>query len=243
MFQGGQPLVIMAMEAEAAPVRSALGLVAESEQLHPNFSAEIWESSRVCLAINGLDQRYGVASIATQPAAVTTLLAIEKVKPSLVISAGTAGGFAKRSGYIGEVCVADSCFFHDRRIQLEEFTAYGYGNYPVADMEAIASSLGFRLGAVSSGNSLDAPDTDLASMNSYETVAKDMEAAAVAWVCEQFNVPFTALKVLTDLVDSDESTAEQFIGNFETATKRLGEAMKDFIDVITIEGEKYAPRT
>ena len=243
MLQGGPPLVIMAMEAEAAPVRSALGLVDESLKLHPNFPAVLWESSRVCLAVNGLDQRYGVDSIATQPAAVTTLLAIEKVRPSLVISAGTAGGFAKRSGYIGEVCLANSCFFHDRRIQLEEFTAYGHGNYPVADMEAIASSLGFRLGAVSSGNALDAPDSDLERMDSYKAVAKDMEAASVAWVCEKFNVPFTALKVLTDLVDSDESTAEQFVDNFETATKRLGEAMKDFINAITTEGENYETRT
>ncbi len=242
MLQGGPPLVIMAMEAEAAPVRSALGLINPSEKVHPDFPAVIWESPQVCLVLNGLDQRYGVDSIATQPAAVTTLLAVERVRPSLVISAGTAGGFAKRSGYIGEVCLANSCFFHDRRIQLEEFAAYGYGNYPVADMGVIGTSLGFRLGAVSSGNALDALDADLEIMDSYETVAKDMEAASVAWVCEQLNVPFTALKVITDLVDSDESTAEQFVGNFETATNRLGKAMKDFVNAVTTEGDSYETR-
>lgn len=242
MSQGGPLLVIMAMAAEAAPVRSALGLVDSSEKIHPDFPSVIWESSRVCLALNGQDKRHGVDSIASQPAAVTALLAIERVRPSLVISAGTAGGFAKRSGYLGEVCLATRCFFHDRRIPLEEFEAYGNGNYPVADLDTIGSSLGFHLGAVSSGNSLDAPDVDLKRMDSYETVAKDMEAASVAWICEQLNVPFTALKVITDLVDSEDSTAEQFVANFETATKRLGEALKDFVNAITTQGENYETR-
>ena len=240
---GGRPLIVMAMEAEAAPVRSALNLETRGEKLHPAFSCEIWESTHVCLAVNGEDRRYGVDSIASQPAAITCFLAIERVRPSLVISAGTAGGFVKRGGHIGQVCLADSCYFHDRRIQLEEFEAYGSGNYPVVDLGDIGKSLGFHLGAVSTGNALDAPEADLASMDSYQAVAKDMEAASVAWICEQFGIPFTALKAITDLVDSDESTAEQFVSNFEIATQRLGDATKEFIELITTEGEDYAIRT
>ena len=240
---GGRPLIVMAMEAEAAPVRSALNLETRGKKLHPAFSCEIWESTHVCLAVNGEDRRYGVDSIASQPAAITSLLAIERVRPSLVISAGTAGGFVKRGGHIGQVCLADNCYFHDRRIQLEEFEAYGSGNYPVVDLGDIGKSLGFHLGAVSTGNALDAPEADLANMDSYQAVAKDMEAASVAWICEQFGIPFTALKVITDLVDSDESTAEQFVSNFEIVTQRLGGATKEFIELITTEGEDYAIRT
>ena len=114
----------MAMEAEADPVRSALNLETPGEKLHPAFSSKIWESPRVCLVLNGEDPRYGVDSIASQPAAITSLLAIERDRPSLVISAGTAGGFVNRGGHIGQVCLADSCYFHDRRIQLDEFEAY-----------------------------------------------------------------------------------------------------------------------
>ena len=240
---GGKPLIVMAMEAEAAPVRSALNLEAKGEKLHPSFSSEIWENNRVCLVLNGEDRRYGVDSIASQPAAIASLLAIERVRPSLVISVGTAGGFVKRGGYIGQVCLADSCYFHDRRIQLEAFDAYGNGNYPVVDLGDVGRSLGFQLGAVSTGNALDAPEADLARMDSYQAIAKDMEAAAVAWICEQFDISFTALKVITDLVDSDESTAEQFVSNFEIATQRLGGATKEFIELITTEGEDYAIRT
>ncbi|MBG01843.1 MAG: hypothetical protein CL470_06185 [Acidimicrobiaceae bacterium] len=240
---GERPLIVMAMEAEAAPVRSTLNLETQSEKLHPAFTSEIWESTHVCLALNGQDQRYGVDSIASQPAAITSMLAIERVRPSLVISAGTAGGFVKRGGHIGQVCLADSCYFHDRRIQLEAFEAYGNGNYPVVDLGDIGKSLGFQLGAVSTGNALDATEADLVRMDSYQAIAKDMEAASVAWICEQFNVPFTALKAITDLVDSDESTAEQFVSNFEIATQRLSDATKELIELITTEGEDYAIRT
>ena len=83
---GGKPLIVMAMEAEAAPVRSALNLETKGEKLHPSFSSEIWENNRVCLVLNGEDRRYGVDSIASQPAAIASLLAIERVRPSLVIS-------------------------------------------------------------------------------------------------------------------------------------------------------------
>jgi nucleoside phosphorylase len=243
MHLAGPPLIIMAMEAEAAPVRSSLGLEQAGELLHPMFPALIWETPQVCLAVNGIDRRYGVDSIASQPAAVTTLHAIQRTDPSLVISAGTAGGFARRSGFIGEVCLANRSLFHDRRIRLEGFDEYGNGDYPVKDMSTVGAELGFRMGTVSSGNALDAPVIDIEKMDLSETIAKDMEAAAVAWICEQFAVPFTALKVITDLIDSDEATADQFSRNFVVANERLGEAVKELINMISNKGEVNETRT
>ena len=39
---------------------------------------------------------------------------------------------------------------------------------------------------------------------------KDMEAAAIAWVAETAKVPFFALKVVTDIVDGDRPTQDEF---------------------------------
>ena len=243
MLLAGPPLIIMAMEAEAAPVRASLGLEQAGERLHPMFPGLVWATPKVCLAVNGIDRRYGVDSIASQPAAVTTLHAIQRTSPSLVISAGTAGGFARRSGFIGEVCLANRCFFHDRRIHLKGFDRYGDGDYPVQDMSTVGTKLGFRMGTVSSGNALDAPDVDIKKMDLTETIAKDMEAAAVAWICEQFAIPFTALKVITDLIDSDKATTDQFSRNFAAASERLGEAVKELIYMISNKGEINEIRT
>ena len=53
-----------------------------------------------------------------------------------------------------------------------------------------------------------------AGLNSEtHAVAKEMEAAAVAWVCQRMGVAFTALKVITDLVDEPETTSGQFYRN------------------------------
>ena len=69
-------------------------------------------------------------------------------------------------------------------------------------------------------------------MHGTDAVAKDMEAAAVAWTCERLGVPFTALKVITDLVDHHEEAAEQFSRNLKRATQRLAEAVPALIDAL-----------
>lgn len=223
-------LFVVAMEAEAAPVRTALGLDGPGAALHPAFPARLWRGDGVAVATNGVDARHGVDAIATQPAVVTTLHAIEAVAPTLVVSAGTAGGFEARGGAIGTVYLAERCVFHDRRIAIDGFDRYGIGDYPVHDLGPVADALGFVRGTVSTGNALDAPDHDLASMDTSATVAKDMEAAAVAWTCEHTATPFTALKVITDLVDHHTETAEQFLANLRTATEALADAARRLAD-------------
>ena len=220
------------MEAEAAPMREALGLSGPGELLHPAFPARLWRCDEVALACNGRDPVYAVDSIATQPAITTALHAIEIVEPGLVISAGTAGGFTSRGGRIGTIYLADRVVYHDRRIAIPGWEAYGRGDYPVLDLAELAQGLGFEVGPVSTGNSLDAPSVDLNAMSETEAVAKEMEAAAIAWVCHRVGVRFTALKVITDLVDQPEATADQFDRNLAQATARLATALPRLIQAL-----------
>lgn len=225
-------LIVMAMEAEAAPVREVLGLGGDGDLLHPAFPARLWIGERASVAVNGTDPRFGVDSIATQPAVTTTLHAIERTAPSTVVSAGTAGGFAARGGAIGSIYLAERCVFHDRRITIPAFERYGDGDYPVIDLGRVAGDHGWGFGTVSTGNSLDAPEIDLDHMGGSGAVAKDMEAAAVAWVCERVGVPFSALKVITDLVDTDHPTEQQFLANLRTATETLSVAVGQLVDAL-----------
>jgi 5'-methylthioadenosine nucleosidase len=204
------PLFVIAMEAEAAPVRKELGLTGEGNLLAEGVMARLWSNESVHIVTNGSDSRFDVDAIGTLPASLTTYLAIQKTNPKIVISAGTCGGFIARDGFIGEVILADRCVFHDRRIPLEGFMKYGIGDFSVANLHAIAERLGFKIGAVSTGDSLDSQPADLDFMNAVNAVAKDMEAAAVAWACALNEVPFTALKVTTDLVDGEITTEEEF---------------------------------
>ena len=217
------------MEAEAATVRKELGLTGEGSLLAKGVTARLWSNESVHMVTNGSDSRFDVDAIGTLPASLTTYLAIQKTNPKIVISAGTCGGFIAREGFVGEIILADRCVFHDRRIPLEGFMKYGIGDFSVANLHAIAERLGFRIGAVSTGDSLDAPPTDLDFMNSVNAVAKDMEAAAVAWACELSEVPFTALKVTTDLVDGEITTEEEFVTNLQYASNRLSEGILSLV--------------
>jgi len=229
MEMNGLPLVVMAMEAEALPIRKRLGLEGPGAKIIDGLNARIWSNDLVHLVTTGIDPRFKVDSIGTLPAALTTFAAINSVQAEIVISAGTCGGFIQKGGSIGEVIVANRCVFHDHRIPLEGFEKYGFGDFPVVDMSAVAGSLGFRVGTVSTGDALDAQSCDMERLMEIQAIAKDMEAAAVAWVCEKAGVPFTALKVTTDLVDGEEPTEIEFSTNLKFASERLSEAMFSLI--------------
>ena len=231
-------MVVVAMRAEAGPIADALGLDRPAERLHPNFPATLTVdgTGSVGMALVGADARFDVDSIGTQPAVTTTLHAIERFAPDLVISAGAAGGFESSGGHVGQVILADRCVYHDRRIAIPGWDDYGVGDYPVADLGLPLDELGIESGTVSTGNALDAPAEDLAAMATTGARAKEMEAAAVGWVCERMDVPFTALKAITDLVDHHEETAEQFDRNLATAIDRLATALADVVDAVRCRG-------
>jgi hypothetical protein len=65
----------------------------------------------------------------------------------------------------------------------------------------IQAALGLKLGVVSSGNSLDYTDRCMEIMGQHQAAVKEMEAAAIAWVCELFGTPLLCIKSITDIVD------------------------------------------
>ena len=50
---------------------------------------------------------------------------------------------------------------------------------------------------------------------------KEMEAAGISWVAHLHNVPFIALKSITDIVDGDRPAQEEFLENLHSAAKAL----------------------
>lgn len=216
--------LVMAMRAEASPVIGALGAVERSAV--PPLASQWFEAEsgglQVLIAVNGVDRRFGVDSIGTDAATLTTYSVIREFAPELVVSAGTAGGWQGAGASIGEVYLSEgSVVHHDRRIDLAGFADYGIGRYPVVPSRRLAAQLGCRTGVVTTGNSLDESDADRRMISRSGAVAKDMEAAAVAYVCEQMGVPFLAVKAITDLVDHHTATAEQFTANLARAVECL----------------------
>lgn len=230
-------LIIMAMEDEASPLVNSLELKNEN-RLHNIYSIKKFSGKykdlNINLITNGTCSRYNVDSIGTQVSTLSAHLGIENFSPNLILNAGTAGGFHKDNAKIGDVYLSSPYVcYHDRRIELPKFDKYGIGFYPCFPAEDMAMELGLRLGVVSTGNSLDYTEKDLALMISYNGVVKDMEAAAIAWVAEQHQIPFLAIKAITDIVDGDKPTEKEFVQNLKFASGVLSEKTIKIIDYLS----------
>jgi len=244
-------LVAIAMEAEAVPFVEHLGLEKDDSlfESHLPFLAYTGthKDAKVTVVTNGKDAVYdtGVDNVGTVPAALATYLALHKLKDSvdLLINAGTSGGFRRKGAAIGDVFLTTAVSNHDRRIAIPGFDSYGVGllenssSDTILSPESLASQLGFKTGIVSTGNSLDKTQECEKNMLANDASVKDMEAAAIAWSCALLQKPFLGVKVVTDIVDGDFPSQEEFLANLSTAAKSLQEALPRVLDAVI--GKSY----
>lgn len=223
------------MEAEAAPLVEHLDLK-EDKNIFPRqapfraYSGSICDSStKITVVTSGKDIAYetGVDNVGTVPAALSAFLALQNLPDAdILINAGTAGGFGRKGAEIGDVFLTTAVANHDRRIPIPVFTPYGIGKLnTLVDTDALASRNNFKTGICTTGNSLDKTAEDEKLMLENDASIKDMEAAAIAWSCELHGIPFVGLKVVTDIVDGDIPTQEEFMENLSTASKSLQAAV------------------
>ncbi|WP_395373498.1 hypothetical protein [Marinicella sp. W31] len=226
-------LIYMAMQAEAEPLLQQLQL--HQKQLLPEtlpmktYSGQ-YGSAELCLIISGQSALYQVDNIGTEPAAVGLQAGLQVFDADVVINAGTAGGFVAKGAAIGDVYLGKSPVrYHDHRIQIPGFDAYGIGSYACLNCDQMAQVLGLKQGYISTGNALDHTPTDDVMMAANSADCKEMEAAALAWICHVYAKPFIPIKAITDLVDGTEATADEFLHNLNTASEALQKAVKQVI--------------
>eukprot|EP00527_Entomoneis_sp_CCMP2396_P005079 CAMPEP_0198145672 /NCGR_PEP_ID=MMETSP1443-20131203/24835_1 /TAXON_ID=186043 /ORGANISM="Entomoneis sp., Strain CCMP2396" /LENGTH=263 /DNA_ID=CAMNT_0043809373 /DNA_START=144 /DNA_END=935 /DNA_ORIENTATION=+ len=250
-------LVAVAMEAEAMPFVEYLGLEKDETlfESHLPFLAYsgTHNGAKVTVVTNGKDTIYstGVDNVGTVPAALASYLALHKLGAAdggvdLLINAGTSGGFQRKGASIGDVFLTTAVSHHDRRIAIPGFDSYGVGrlepnsssNNIILNPEKLAAQLGFKTGVVSTGNSLDKTEECDQNMLANDASIKDMEAAAIAWSCALLQKPFLGVKIVTDIVDGDMPSHDEFMLNLATAAKSLQEALPKVLDAVL--GKTYS---
>jgi len=240
-------LIPIVMEAEAGPFVEGLGLepIEGFFPSHTPFRAFGGEhsSTRVTVVTMGKDGVYGtgVDNAGTVPASLAVYLAMDKLnldqKVDLVMNAGTCGGFRRKGAAIGDVFLTNGVAHHDRRIPIPGFDKYGTGTLTAAehgllDPAPMAKALGFKTGICTTGNSLDYVEKDDELMQANEASVKDMEAAAIAWVAEMNGVPYLGVKVVTDIVDGEHPTQEEFLANLASAAESLQANLPKALDFV-----------
>ena len=151
----------------------------------------------------------GIGKVA---AAVATTLLLEKFQPNVVINTGSAGGY-DRSLSVGDIVISTKVRFHDVDVtafgyeigQMAKLPAAFYADKKLIDIaqQAAQSSTSLKAvqGLICTGDIFMAnPEkADIARKNFPTMKACEMEAAAVAQVCHQFNVPFVIIRSLSDI--------------------------------------------
>lgn len=237
-------MINVAMEAEAQPFIDHVGatLVPDFFPSAAPFLAYRGASGGATITIitNGKDSSVygtGVDNVGTLAAGTATFLALQTAAPpDVLINAGTCGGFARKGAAIGDVFLTTGVAFHDRRIPLPGFDMYGVGKLETAaslDVAKMAESLSYKTGIVTTSDSLDATEECKQRMLENDASVKDMEAAAIAWSAKLHNVPLLGVKVVTDIVDGDRPTQEEFLENLGTAARQLQAALPKVVEYLS----------
>ncbi|GAA0138894.1 hypothetical protein LIER_34998 [Lithospermum erythrorhizon] len=228
---------IIAMQTEALPLVNKFELTEDPNSLFPKNVPWVryngkYKDLNVNIVCPGKDAILGVDSVGTVSAALLTYASIQALKPDLIINAGTAGAFKAKGASIGDVYLASDVAFHDRRIPIPVFDLYGVGLRQACCTPNVIKALNLKVGKLSTGDSLDMCPLDEASIMKNDAVIKDMEGAAVAYVADLLKVSVIFLKAVTDIVDGDKPTAEEFLQNLAAVTAALDEAATKVVDFI-----------
>lgn len=227
---------VVAMVAEAKPFIERYG-IEEVKDFFAPLPCRLYEGevngAILDVVLNG--QQQGSDLVGCEAASVATLSAIQRLHPDLVVNSGTCGAFRANGAKIAEVYIGNGVMFHDRRVPGDDaWGTQSLGNYPVWEGSAqLAQALGCKMGKVTTGSSLDMQPCDLDIIQQNGGELKDMEGAAVGFVCSLFKTPILYVKSVTDLCDSGVETFEEFSHNLHHACETLKTANEQVIEYLT----------
>lgn len=156
-----------------------------------------------------------VSRIGKVAAATTAAILLERFKPRAVVMTGLAGAVDPRLA-VGDIVIADRLVHHD----LDARPLFARHEVPLLGVTELVAdrALADRLaaaavafvgaprvwrGLVSSGDQFFASADAVAALRALlpDTLAVEMEGAAVAQVCHEHGVPFAIARVISDTAD------------------------------------------
>jgi adenosylhomocysteine nucleosidase len=168
----------------------------------------------------------GIGKVA---AALATAILIEKFQPDYVVNTGSAGGF-DQTLKVGDIVISSEVRYHD-----VDLTVFGYeiGQLPANPPAYIphptlvaAAKVGINsldniqtlVGLITTGDTFMTKDDDIAKARAnFPTMAAvEMEGAAIAQTCHQFEMPFVVIRSMSDIAGKESPTS--FDAYLETAS-------------------------
>lgn len=155
------------------------------------------------------------SGVGQKAAARATAEAIKFYQPKWVVSAGFAGGLDEklRRGHI---------------VMADEVVHAGGETIPIdlrLDRESIAATKGLHVGRLVTVDSiLREPSERRCLAEKHSAIACDMETYAIAAICRQENVPFLAIRIISDSVDDELPPEIEHLLKQKSLAGKLGAA-------------------
>ncbi|WP_028866348.1 5'-methylthioadenosine/S-adenosylhomocysteine nucleosidase [Psychromonas hadalis] len=194
--------------------------------------------------LNGKQVILTKSGIGKVAASIATTLLLERFQPDTIINTGSAGGYDTNLN-VGDIVISTEVRFHD-----VDLTAFGYEIGQMAQLPAafkadkklidIAQNAAETIkdlkiiqGLICTGDIFmaDPKKAEIARNNFPTMAACEMEAAAIAQVCHQFNIPFVIIRSLSDIAGKkSELSFEQFLPIAAKNASVLVEAILNRLD-------------
>lgn len=157
-------------------------------------------------------------------AAMATTILQEKFRPRIVINTGSAGGYSDQLN-VGDLVISEDVVYHD--VDVTSFN-YAYGQVPgmpetfradqtlleITEQAIEKLQLPKARGTIATGDSfMNDPERVKTLNNQFQNlIAFEMEAAAVAQVCHQYDTPFVVIRALSDIAGKESTvTFDEFL--------------------------------
>lgn len=184
-----------------------------------------------------------LAGIGKVNAGVTTSLLIEQYPIDCVINIGVAGG--QKGVKHKDVVISTEVLYHD--VDVTKFSDYTWGQIPgeeptfKADSKLIEKTINvlndlhfnYKVGRICSGDQFVYRKATIHEVNKLynDIYAIEMEAAAIAHVATNYNVPFIIYRSISDVLD-DENQANDFHTFVEEASVNATLVLSKLIEVL-----------
>lgn len=197
------------MEEEVELLRAALKDTKVVSMASSEYTTGTYAGKEVVLLKSGIGK---------VNAAMSTTILLHEFKPDVVINTGSAGGFDEALE-VGAVVISDEVRHHD-----VDVTIFGYEMGQMAQMPAAykaddklieiakqaVTEVGehqYGVGLICSGDAFMNDPKRVANVREHFPTMKavEMEAAAVAQVCYQFNTPFVVIRALSDIAGKESN--------------------------------------
>lgn len=175
-------------------------------------------------------------------AAMATTIMHERFSPSYVINTGSAGGFSKELE-IGDLIISSEVVYHD--VDVTAFD-YQYGQVPgmpamfsahpklvhIAELVTKELQIHSLTGVIATGDAfMEDPERVAFARNKFPMMlAAEMEGAAIAQVCHQYEKPFVIIRALSDI--AGKASSKSFDSFLKTAAKNAASIIMKMLDAL-----------